>query len=146
MILGLLTNGCSQSENQFDDREQDWLVRNLGTSKAWRDSGRAISSSPHSRRKKEVLLNILRRILDDRVGYLVEWGWRVGVFLRKLNLLTSCRRRRRSCARYCKIKIINIVFTLICSLFKNSIYGGWVDVFTTELHRIRFTTCSWIVV
>ena len=84
MILGLTTNGCWQSENQFDDREQDWIVRNLGTSKAWHASGRAISSSPYSRRKKEVLLKSLRRILDDRVGYLVEWVRRVGVFLRKL--------------------------------------------------------------
>ena len=30
MIIGLFINGCSDSENQFDGREQDWLVLKFG--------------------------------------------------------------------------------------------------------------------
>ena len=29
MTIGLSINGCSHTENQFDDREQDWLVQSF---------------------------------------------------------------------------------------------------------------------
>ena len=51
---------CLHSKkNQFDKREQDWLVYwvcAVAASKAWRDSGRACFSLHRSRRQKETLL------------------------------------------------------------------------------------------
>ena len=39
--IGLSINGYWHTENKFDERNQDWLVQKLATSKSWRDSGRA---------------------------------------------------------------------------------------------------------
>ena len=30
MTIGLSIKGCAHSENQFDDREKDWLVQEFG--------------------------------------------------------------------------------------------------------------------
>ena len=52
--IPLSVNRCSHTKNQFDKREQDWLVRVSTTSGAWHNVGRA-SSPPYSRRQKEAL-------------------------------------------------------------------------------------------
>lgn len=55
--IGLSISECSHSENQCDERTQDWQVQKFGfsaISQAWRDSGRA-SSSPSLKKTKGAL-------------------------------------------------------------------------------------------
>ena len=77
MGIGLSINGCLHTENQFDDRAQDWLVqrswlRRLHRLDCWRHSGTPFFSPPQSRRRKETLFAKWARN-DKKMNQSLNW-------------------------------------------------------------------------